>query len=530
MTANVPAKILVADPLARDGIERLKKAGTVDVVTGLSPSELKDRIGPYTALVVRSETQVTADLLSAATELRVVARAGVGVDNIDIDAATQHGVLVLNAPTGNTVAAAEHTVAMMMAMMRHIPAADHSLRAGEWKRSQFVGNELRGKTLGLLGLGKIGCEVARCASQGLQMHVIAYDPLTTADRAQQYGAELCDIPELIARADILSVHVPLNEHTKGIIGERELRAMKPGACVINVARGGIIDEDALAVLLAEGHIGGAALDVFVKEPLATTHPLLQFSNVVVTPHLGASTQEAQTNVAFDVADQIAEYFHGGLPRYAVNAPSIAPEELAVLQPYMMVAYKAGSLAAQLAPSPTASVTCTFAGEIAQFDTAVLTAEVLRGLFGQLTDTRVNTVNALSVAQSLGIAVDEQRTTRLHDYANSISITVDGSTPLTIVGTQFDGDAWITRINDFRVDIRPEGRFLVVTHEDRPGVVAAISSELARHNINIASMQLGRDHPRGEAVMFMQIDEPIDEELRTTLQDAVKLRSLRVVHL
>ena len=523
-------RILVADPIADDGVTRLRAVGQVDVATGLDPAALRERIADYDALVVRSETKVTADLLDAAPRLRVVGRAGVGVDNIDIEAATRHGILVLNAPTGNTIAAAEHAIAMMMALVRNIARADQSLHDGRWERSRFMGMELRDKTLGVLGLGKIGFEVARIAREGLQMRVLAHDPLVTAERAAQAGAELVEFETLLASADVLTVHVPMNDSTRGVIGASELGRMRRGARLVNVARGGIIDEEALAAAIRDGHIAGAAIDVFVKEPPAPDNPLLQLAEVVATPHLGASTREAQVNVAFDVADQIAEYLEGGSPRYAVNAPTMLPEDLAQLRPYLELAQRIGSLAAQLGGHGLRRVVCSYAGELAGFDTSILTSHVLRGLFAHFTETRVNPVNAKLVAKSLGVDVDERHTTRPIDPESPLLVEVVGAQPLRIAGTQLDGEPRITRIDSFRVDMQPAGTFLVVTHQDRPGVIAAVSTLLARNDINIAGIELGRDHPRGHAVMLMQIDDPIPPALVDEIRTTAQLEQLRQVRL
>ena len=529
-TGAATVRILVADPIAPDGVERLRAAGEVVVATGLSPDELKARIADVDALVVRSETKVTAEVFEAAPRLRVVGRAGVGVDNIDLAAATRHGVLVLNAPTGNTIAAAEHTIGMMLAMARNISRADASMHAGRWDRKAFMGTELREKTLGLLGLGKIGFEVARIASQGLKMRVIADDPLVTAERAEQAGAELVDFETLLAQSDFLTVHVPLNDKTRGVIGAAELARMKKGARLINVARGGIIDEQALADAVREGHIGGAAIDVFTKEPALPENPLLSVPELVLTPHLGASTTEAQVNVATDVADQIVQYLAGVGPRYAVNLPSIKPEEMARLQPYLVLAEKMGSLAAQLAGEKVSRVVCSYAGELSKVDPSPLTAEVLRGLFSHFTETRVNAINAKLVAKDHGVAVEERTTTRDLDHSDALLVEVIGGTRLTLVGTQFEGQPRITRIDDFRVDMDPTGLFLVVQHNDRPGVVAKVSGLLASNDINIAGIELGRDRPRGRAVMLIQVDDPVGPELQLALQGVADLESLRVVTL
>lgn len=526
-----PARILVADPIAEDGVERLRSAGTVDVATGLPKEELIARIGEYDALVVRSETKVTAEVFDAAARLRVVGRAGVGVDNIDLDAATRHGVLVLNAPTGNTLAAAEHAIAMMCALARNVAAADASMHGGRWERGKFMGFELREKTLGLLGLGKIGFEVARIAGQGLQMRVIAHDPLVTPERAEQAGVELVDLDALVRESDVLSVHVPLTEQTRGVINAERLRQMKKGARLLNVARGGIIDEQALADALRDGHIAGAAVDVFTKEPPPPENPLLSAPNMVLTPHLGASTVEAQYNVAFDVADQIATVLSGGAARYAVNAPVILPEEMAELRPYLDLAGKMGQLGAQMGGGEKLRrVVCTYTGELAQRETIVLTAEALRGLFAGVTETRINPINAKTVARQHGVEVEERSSTRSFDYATSMVLELQGSASLSITGTQFEGQSRITRINDLRVDMQPSGIYLVGSHQDHPGVIAGIATLLAEHDINIASVDLGRDAPRGHAVMLMQVDEPVSAELLKQIQSRARLDTLRQVRL
>lgn len=523
-------RILVADPIADDGVSRLRAVGEVDVATGLEPAALRERIADYDALVVRSETKVTADLLDAATRLRVVGRAGVGVDNIDLEAATRHGILVLNAPTGNTIAAAEQAIAMMLALARNIPLADQAMHAGRWDRKKFMGMELRDKTLGVLGLGKIGFEVARIASTGLQMRVLAHDPLVTAERATQAGAELAEFETLLTESDVLTVHVPLTDVTRGVIGAAELRRMRPGARLINVARGGIIDEAALADAIREGHIAGAAIDVWTEEPPPADHPLRQLPQVVATPHLGASTLEAQVNVAFDVADQIVEYLNGGSPRYAVNAPTMLPEELAALRPYLELAQQMGSLAAQLSGGGLRRVVCSYAGELADHDTTIVTSHVLRGLFAHFTETRVNPVNAKLVAKSLGVDVDDRHTTRGMDPDAPLLVDVVGTERLRLAGAQIDGTPRITRIDGFSVDMQPSGIYLVVTHQDRPGVIAAVSSLLAKNDINIAGIELGRDRPRGLAVMLMQVDDPVSPELLEDIRSTAGLDRLRQVRL
>jgi D-3-phosphoglycerate dehydrogenase len=393
-----------------------------------------------------------------------------------------------------------------------------------------MGMELREKTLGLLGLGKIGFEVARAASQGLLMRVIAHDPLVTPERAEQAQVELVDLETLIRESDVLSVHTPLNDSTRGIIGTEQLRAMKPTARVINVARGGIIDEEALAAAIRDGEIAGAAVDVFTKEPPPADHPLLQVPGVLVTPHLGASTLEAQINVAYDVADQIVAVLSGGAARYAVNAPVILPEEMAALQPYLHLAHQMGVLAAQMGAGQVREVVCTYTGELADRDTTVLTAEALRGLLARFTETRINPINARAVARQHSIEVGESRTSRSVDYANSMLLEVVGGERLSIAGTQLEGEAWITRVNGYKVRMRPEGRYLVGTNRDLPGVIAGISTHLARHDINIANFGLGRNQPRGHAFFYVEVDDPVPAEVLREMQATVGLESVREIQL
>jgi D-3-phosphoglycerate dehydrogenase / 2-oxoglutarate reductase len=528
--SDAEPRILVADPIAADGLDQLKLVGAVDVAVGASPEELMNRIAGCDALVVRSETKVTEALLDAAPRLRVIGRAGVGVDNIDLEAATKRGVLVLNSPSGNTVAAAEHAVALMFALMRNIPQAYVSMREGAWDRKRFVGQEMRGKTLGIVGLGKIGSDIARMASAGLGMRVIGYDPLVTEARAEHVGAQLVDLETIIRESDLITVHVPITRETKGLIGLTELRRMKPGARILNVARGGIIDEDALAQAIQEGHIGGAALDVFSEEPLPADHPLRTLDGVVLTPHLGASTEEAQVNVATDVARQIAQYFRGEMPLSPVNAPSVRSEDMALLQPYLAVGQRIGSFLAQLGSSGVEKIECTYAEAVAHAGSSFLTAEVIRGFLAHFTDTTVNAVNAKVVAKAMGIGVTERFSSEDGDPNEAILVESLGAERHVVAGALIDGSPRITRLDEFRVDMHPEGTFLLASQDDRPGVIAGISTALAQSDINIARIDLGRDRPRGRAVLLMQVDDPISPELLEHLRGVTGLRSLKLVEL
>jgi D-3-phosphoglycerate dehydrogenase / 2-oxoglutarate reductase len=518
-------RILVADPLADDGVERLRQVGEVEVRTKLPEAELVGAIGEFDALVVRSETKVTAAVLEAGKKLRVVGRAGVGVDNIDVPTATRLGVLVVNAPRGNIIAAAEHAVGLLMATARMIPQADASVKRGEWTRSKFVGTEIRGKTIGVVGLGNIGSEVAKRA-QGLEMDVIAFDPAVPPERAEQFNVELVGLDDLLERADFISIHAPLVEATRGLIGEAQLRRVKPGAILVNAARGGIVDEAALHQALTDGRLRAAAMDVFQDEPPGE-NPLLALPNFVATPHIGASTREAQTSVAFDVAEEVAAVLAGDLPRYAVNAPALPPEELQFLRPFMTLAERLGSVCVQLQGGRVSAVELEFEGEVAERDVAIVTASALRGLLQPFTEERINPVNARLVAANRGIKLTERRTPRSGSYANLVTLRVGD---FEAAGTVLMEEPHVLRIGAFRLDFVPEGRFLVSFHHDRPGVVGHFGTVLGRNDVNIASMLVGRDAPRGHALMILAVDEPVRDEVQAELRSFPGMSDLKFLEL
>ncbi|MCC7104256.1 MAG: phosphoglycerate dehydrogenase, partial [Chloroflexi bacterium] len=424
-------RILVADPIAPDGVELLRKSFDVTVRTGMRPDELLATIPSCAALVVRSETRVTAEVIRAASALQVIGRAGVGVDNIDVNAATAKGVVVVNAPTGNNIAAAEHAIAMMLSLARHIPQANASLKSGEWKRSKFVGVELRNKTLGVLGLGKIGSEVVRRAL-GLEMRVIAFDPFVSPERAQALGVELRTLEEVLAQSDFVSVHTPLTEQTRALVGPAEIELMKRSARLINCARGGIIDEQALYAAVESERIAGAAIDVFSIEP-ATDNPLVRSDRIIVTPHLGASTEEAQVNVAVDVAEQIIDVLEGRPARYAVNAPFIPPDTAPLIAPYIQLAEQLGRMATQLAEGQVHAVTVSVSGELAEVSTAPLRAAAIKGLLEPISEQQVNLVNADFIARERGLHVMEQRALDPVNYTRLLTITVKTTTGTTTCG-------------------------------------------------------------------------------------------------
>lgn len=509
---EMSVRILVADPIAEEGIAILRGVADVDVITKQAPDELLRRIPDYDALVVRSETKVTAPVIEAGTRLRAIGRAGVGVDNIDVEAATRKGITVVNAPTGNTIAATEHTIALLLALARNVPQAHLALKAGRWDRAKFTGVEVRNKVLGILGLGKIGTEVARRAL-GLQMRVVGYDPFVSEDHARNLGVEYADFETVLRVADFLTVHIPLSNETRSLIGEAELAKMKPTARVINVARGGIIDEEALYRAVEEGRIAGAAVDVFSHEP-TTDNILLKSDKIIVTPHLGASTEEAQVQVAVDVAEQIVDIFQGRPARYAVNLPHVPAETLKALQPYLPLAEALGAMAAQLAHGQVTGVTITYEGEVADHDTALLKAALIKGLLRASSEDQINFVNAAFIARERGLRITEQTTVETENYTSLLRVAVDRQGEKTIVaGTVLRGEPRVVQINDYnQMDIAPVGTLLLCHNTDRPGVIGRVGTLLGQRDINIAFMSVARDHPRGRALMIVGVDEPISDEV------------------
>ena len=518
-------RILVADPLAEDGLERLRRAGDVTVVSKLPEAELIQRIPDFDALVVRSETRVTAPVLEAGRRLRVVGRAGVGVDNIDVPAATRKGILVVNAPRGNIVAAAEHTIALLFALARWVPQADASVKRGEWTRSKFVGTEVRGKTLGVIGLGNVGSEVAKRA-HGVEMEVVAFDPVVSVERAELFNVELVTLSELLERADFISIHVPLVEANRDLIGAPELALMKKTARLINTARGGIVDEAALHDALKSGVIAAAAADVFVSEPPGD-NPLLALPNFIATPHIGASTAEAQVSVAFDVAEEVAAVLAGDLPRFAVNAPALPPEELAYLRPFADLTERLAALHGQLFGGRVSAIELDFEGELAEHDVNLLVASAVKGVLQPFTEDRINAVNARLIAANRGVRLVERRSRSHSSYASLVTVRMQEH---EIAGTVLMSEPRAVRIDSFRVDLVPEGRFLVSRHSDQPGVVGRVGTILGEHDVNIASMQVGRDAPRGNAMMILAVDDRVPPEVLSRLREVPGMSDLRYVEL
>jgi D-3-phosphoglycerate dehydrogenase / 2-oxoglutarate reductase len=524
------SRILIADPIARDGIDLLSQEADVDVKTGMAPDELISVIPDYDALVVRSETRVTADVFAAGKALRAVGRAGVGVDNIDLTAATERGVIVVNAPLGNTISAAEHAIGLMLALARHIPEANASLKSGEWKRSKFIGVELRGKTLGVIGLGQVGSEVAR-RGKGLDMTVVANDPFVSPERAAVLGVELAPtLDDVLRRADFLSLHTVLTAQTKHLIGARELALVKPTLRLINTARGDLVDVDALVAAVDAGKLAGAAIDVFPKEPPDMASPVLHHDRIIVTPHLGASTAEAQERVAIDVARQILAILRGEPAQYAVNAPLIAAETMTVIAPYLPVAEKVAALATQLAAGQLSNIEIEYLGEIAQHDTTPLKAAVVKGLMAPISEENVTIVNAALIAEQRGMKIAERKGPQEDVYANLIRVHIHTSSGDTdVTGTVAHDGPHIVAINDFWVDIPPgDGWLLLCENQDQPGMIGAVGTFLGQHDINISFMRVGRTAVRGKALMAVGTDDPITPEAVEGLSAIPKILSARVV--
>ncbi len=523
-------KVLVTDPLAEDGLRLIRETAQVDVKLGLKPEELERLIGDYEALLVRSETRVTRRIIEAGARLQVIGRAGVGVDNIDLDAATERGIVVVNAPTSNTLAAAEHTIALMMALARNLPQAHVSLKSGEWRRAEFMGIELRNKVLGIIGLGRVGSEVARRA-RGLEMKLIGFDPFVSPTYAQNLGVELVPTEEILKRSDFITVHTPLGDTTRNLIGERELSLVKKGCRIINVARGGIIDEEALYRAVEEGRVAGAAIDVFTREP-AKDNILLKSPKIIVTPHLGASTAEAQATASLEVAEQVLAVLEGKSPRYAVNAPLVVPEVLAVLSPFVEVGNLLGKLLPQLVEGQMSAITLRYHGEIANVDTSILRASVIRGLLASASEERINLVNAHLVAAQRGLVIREEKSPSPETYPNLLSAEVASSGGSTLLaGTSVRGQVHLVRLNNYWIDIEPtEGWLLFIDHHDQPGMIGRVGTITGNANVNISFMEVGRQEARGPATMILGLDDPLPEPVRQEILRIPGIKTARLVKL
>lgn len=508
-------KVLVCDPISEKGIEifQAEPRIEVDVKLKLTEEQICEIVSEYSAIVVRSETKITKKIIDRAQQLKVIGRAGVGIDNIDVDAATKKGIVVVNTPDGNTIAATEHTVGMMLALARHIPQADQSLRRGEWNRSKFTGIELRKKTLGIMGFGKIGSGVGRiCKAMGIR--VLVYDPYVTEEMAKRAGVEQADFETVLRECDIITFHLPLTSETKHLITKEEFRKMKDGVKIINVARGGLIDEKDLYDAIKSQKVSGAALDVYEKEP-QTESPLFELPQVIVTPHLGASTKEAQVNVAIDVAEEMIRVLKGEPVQNAVNIPFIKPELLDVMKPYMELVEKLGRLASALAEGPIDYIEIKYFGEITNYDLSSLTNTFIKGLLRPFLHDAINYVNAPLVAKSRGIAVKEIKTSQTQDYTNKICVTMKGNGlwSRSVAGTVFKkNELRILNIDEFSLDIQPRGHIVLVVHKDRPKMVGRVGMILGDYDINIAGMQLDRLEEGGKAMMILTVDQEVGPEV------------------
>ena len=523
-------KVLVSDKLSELGIAKLRESVEVDVKTDLTPEALVAIIGEYDALVVRSSTKVTRKVLENAPNLKVVGRAGVGVDNIDVEAATERGVIVLNAPEGNTISAAEHAIAMMTSLARNIPNASASMKAGEWKRNMFMGVELYKKTLGVVGMGRIGSEVIKRA-QAMGMDILAYDPYISAERAEKMGVTLTSLEEIYRKADFITMHTPVTKATKHMISKDELAIMKDGVRIINCARGGLLDEAALYDALVSGKVAGAALDVFEEEPV-TCNPLCGLTNVIVTPHLGASTEEAQVNVAVQVADQVVSALKGEPLVSAVNVSVIPPETLADVKPFIPLMKKLGSFYTQVFNGQVESVEILYSGEIANYPVTPLTNSFLIGLLGVILQETVNYVNAPVIAKQRGIKVREVASKTVDNFTNLITVTIKTAEGTrTIAGTLFNkDDIRIVKIDKYNIEVVPSRYMLVTKYMDMPGVIGRFAVTLGEKGINIAGMQVGRQSIGGEAVMALQVDCPVPEGMIEKLEQLDAIVSVRFVKL
>jgi D-3-phosphoglycerate dehydrogenase / 2-oxoglutarate reductase len=507
-------KVLVSDAIDPVGIDILSQVATVDVRTDLTPEQLVATIGDYDALMIRSATRVTAAVIEAGQKLKIIGRAGVGVDNVDIPAATRRGIVVVNSPEGNTIAAAEHTLAMMMSMSRFIPAAAASMKDGKWDRKNFTGVEVYKKTLGVVGLGKIGAHVATVA-QAMGMKLIAFDPFVSVERAEQLGCELVEMDRLLSESDYITLHIPKTPETANLINAAAIAKMKPTVRIINCARGGIIDEAALAEALTTGRIGGAAIDVFDAEPLDANSVLRSLGKeLVLTPHLGASTEEAQVNVAIDVAEQIRDVLLGNAARSAVNIPGLRPDVLEKLKPYLQLAETLGNLVGQLAGGRIESLHITLRGDLATGQGQPIVIAALKGMLSHALQERVNYVNASIEAKERGIHVTETKDESSRDYSSSLHLVAKGSLGEHSVEGALLGheEMRVTSIDEFPVNVPPTKHMLFTLHRDMPGLIGRIGSLLGSFNVNIASMQVGRKIVRGDAVMVLSLDDPLPESI------------------
>ncbi|MFY9270359.1 MAG: phosphoglycerate dehydrogenase [Candidatus Manganitrophaceae bacterium] len=525
-------KVLISDSLSDRGVEILKKAGlSVDVKTKLTPAQLIEEISQYDALVIRSGTKVTKEVIAAAKNLKVVGRAGSGLDNVDLPAATKSGIVVMNTPGGNTITTAEHAFSLLMSMARQIPQANASVKSGKWEKNKFMGMELFNKTIGIVGIGQIGSYVAKLA-QGANMTVIAYDAYLSPENAKKLGVEVVDLDTLFSRSDIITFHVPLTTETKHMVNAAAIQKMKQGVRIINCARGGIVHEGDLYEALKSGRVAGAAFDVFEKEPVDPANPLLTLDNFVCTPHLGAATTEAQENVAWAIAEQIVDYLVRGVVRYAVNLPSVSPDLLPKVQPFVSLAEKIGSFLGQTVEGGIEKVTIEYHGEAADLDTRPITLAAVKGLLSPILEEMVNDVNAPSIAKERGIEVNEAKSSDAGNFASLVTIKVKaGDRTKVVSGTIFNKkEPRFVEIDGMSLEAVPEGEMLYLFNEDKPGVIGGLGQLLAKNQINISRMQLGRERAGGKAISIVGVDAAVSPEVLKELKSLPHVLSVKQVKL
>jgi len=525
-------KVLVSDALSEKGVEIMRKMGLdVDVKTKLSPDELLKVIPDYDGLVVRSATKVTEKVIEAATRLKVIGRAGSGLDNVDQTAATKRGIVVMNTPGGNTVTTAEHTMSMIFSLVRMVPQATASIKAGKWEKNKFMGMELYNKILGIIGIGQIGSYVTRLA-QGAQMQVIAYDPYLSEENAKKMGVELVGLDDLYRRADIISIHVPMTAETKSLINAAAIGKMKDGVRIINCARGGIVNEKDLYDALINGKVAGTAMDVFEQEPVDPKNPLLTLDSVICTPHIGAATNEAQENVALAIAEQIGDYLIRGVVRGAVNIPSVPADLLPKIQPYLELAEKLGSFLSQSHEGGLEQLTIEYRGEVANLMTAPVTVAAIKGLLTPILHEPVNYVNAPIVAKERGIEIKEIKSAEAGEFTSLMILKVKSkSSKASVAGTLYNRkDSRIVEIDGLSMEVVPEGSMLLMINDDKPGVIGNIGRLLGDNQVNISRMQLGREHAGGKAISVVGIDAPVTQELLGKLKKLPHVLSAKLIKL
>lgn len=526
-------RVLVCDPLAPEGLAILERTSGIEVDNrnGLKGDALRAALAESEGCIIRSGTTLTADLLKGQNRLKVIVRAGVGVDNIDVDAATREGIVVMNTPGGNTISTAEQTIALLFAVFRHVPAADASMRAGKWDRKTFVGTQLAGKTIGVIGLGRVGLAVAKRAI-GLEMKVLGYDPFLSPERAAELGIEsVSHLADIYPRVDVLTVHVPMTEETRGLVGEKEIAVMRDGAYILNCARGGIVDEAALYAALKSGKIAGAGLDVFTEEP-PTHSPLLALPNVVVTPHLGASTAEAQLNVAMEAAQLLSDFFTNGNVRFAVNMGAIDPAELADLRRHLDIAHRLGLLQAQMVKGTMKRATVTYMGEASRKNTKLISASFAMGLLERRLEEDVNLVNAMMLARERGIQISEHISPEASDFSTLIRTEVETDQESFVASGTTRGNLYnrLVRLGPYRLDTFMDGTMLIYTHQDKPGLIGFVGTAFGKHGVNIAQMTVGRKQAGGDAIGVLALDSEPPEAALAEIRSDARISSVQVVKL